>query len=129
MTFDPARVIFPDRLPPDPAAEAELAERTRRQEVEGLQHERAQVLARREAVADEKPEPKMIVVDGKGRDTGMRVKRVTAGLAREQHEDELHKLDAALAAIDKELAHRNADYDYDRQEAIQRQLADLNSHD
>lgn len=128
-SFNPASVWFPDRLPPDPAAEAELAARTREQEVQGLLRERQQVLARREAVADQKPEPEMIVVNALGEDTGLRVQRVSSGLARERIEDELRELDAGLAAIDRELAHRNADAEYDRQEAIQQQLADLNAPD
>ena len=105
--FDGRTVVFPSEVPQDLARLAELAGQTRRQEVEGLQHERAQVLARREAVAEETPESAMIVVDEHGRDTGMRVKRVTAGLARERHEAELHDLDGQLAEIDREIAHRN----------------------
>ena len=109
MTFNPASVIYPNRLPPDPAAEAELAERTRQQEIEGLRRELAQVLVRREAVAAETPESGvMIVVDQSGADTGLRVTKVTAGLAREQIEEALRELDEQVEAIQRQLAFRNA---------------------
>jgi hypothetical protein len=84
MTFDPARVIYPSEIPPDPEHEAKLAEQIRVGEVAGLLREREQVLARREAVASRAPEKELIVVDAAGNDTGLRVKNITAAGAVER---------------------------------------------
>jgi hypothetical protein len=108
--FDARRVVFPSELPQDPKHLAELAERTREQEVEGLRRELAQVLAQREAVASQRPTAAMVVVNTR---TGkpvpdLEVRRISAGLDAERIEEELEGLDAAIAAITAQLEHRNA---------------------
>ena len=100
-------IVYPNESPSIPSIRLNSRSRFGGRRVAGL-HERPQALARREAAAGRTPEPEMIVVDDKGRETGMRGKRVTVGLARERHEDELRELDEQVAAIDEQVKLRDA---------------------
>jgi len=51
----------------------------------------------------------MIVVDQSGADTGLRVTKITAGLAREQLEEALRELDEQVEAIELQLAYRGVE--------------------
>ena len=100
-------IVYPNESPSIPSIRLNSRSRFGGRRVAGL-HEGPQALARREAAAGRTPEPEMIVVDDKGRETGMRGKRVTVGLARERHEDELRELDEQVAAIDEQVKLRDA---------------------
>src|SRR5215204_1437823 len=89
MTYDPHANIFPDRLEVDVKAEAELAERHRVAEVEGLRRELEQLAAQREQLTTEKPVAEMVISDtrtGK-RVPHLRVERISVGLAAERIEE------------------------------------------
>jgi hypothetical protein len=110
MTHQPfIDVVFPDRLPRDEAHERANAERIREAEIAALLRERDDLLRQREA-ANSKPREKLgIVVDKDGRDTGLRVKNVTAALHREEVDAALRKIDESLDIVDRELRARGHD--------------------
>src|SRR6266508_3001281 len=89
---DARGVVFPDRLGPDIETERAKAELRRLGEVDALLREREQTLRQRETVRDSEREPLGVVVDAQGRDTGMRVKRVTQAMHAEQVQEELARL-------------------------------------
>jgi hypothetical protein len=110
MTHQPfIDVVFPDRLPRDEAVEHANAERMRKQDIDALLAERDSLLRQREAVNSRPREKLGIVVDKDGRDTGLRVKNVTAALHREEVDAALRKIDESLDIVDRALRARGHD--------------------
>ena len=108
MTYDPHAIIFPDRLEVDVKAEAELPERHRVAEVEGLRRELEQLAAQREQLTTEKPVAEMVISDtrtGK-RVPHLRVERISVGLAAERIEEGIAEIDLQIEAVLKQLEYR-----------------------
>jgi hypothetical protein len=105
-------ILYPDRVPPDPKVEAALAEQVREGEVTALLKERSDLLAQREAALRRKPEKGLIVVDARGQPVpGLFIKNISVGLAREEIDESVRKLDESLAIVDRELGARGYDGD------------------
>jgi hypothetical protein len=83
-TYDSRLIAFPDRIPPDQDAEEANRERIRQAEIDALLAERIGLQQQRESTLARPREKLGLVVDAQGRDTGLRVKNVSAALHREE---------------------------------------------
>ncbi len=105
-SYDPRLVRDPTEIPPDAQIIAENADRVRRGEIEALLVERDAARARRASITAKKPDPRLVVVDEQGNDTGLRaIYRNEA----EQHADlekQARQLDEELKIIGRELKAR-----------------------
>lgn len=101
-------VIYPDRLAPDPAAEARNAEQLRKGEIDALLRERGEHEHRRAMLLSQEPQDELLIVDERGNPVpGLRILNVSSGLARERLAEQVKRLDDAIVIVDRELKARD----------------------
>jgi hypothetical protein len=85
---------------------AKNAEMIRRREVDAWLRERAAVEQRREQLLADEFEPRLIVVDEHGKDTGLRAVKESAADQRRRRDERVRHLDAELEIVERELKAR-----------------------